>query len=125
MQRDRFTAHLALFLFGVTVLTPPAAWAHAFPDHASPAVGSVVAQSPATIEIWFTEKLEPSFSRIEVLDGTGQRVDAGDPSVDAQDARLLRVAVKKLVPGIYKVVWHVLSVDTHATNGDFTFTVGG
>jgi len=28
-----------------------------------------------------------------------------------------------LKPGKYKVVWRAVSVDTHATNGDFKFEV--
>jgi methionine-rich copper-binding protein CopC len=30
-----------------------------------------------------------------------------------------------LSPGIYKVSWRVVSVDTHATDGTFTFTIAG
>jgi methionine-rich copper-binding protein CopC len=30
-----------------------------------------------------------------------------------------------LPSGTYKASWHVLSVDTHTTEGDFSFTVGG
>lgn len=101
----------------------PAAFAHAFLDRASPAVGGVVAQSPADVRIWFTQKLEASFSSIEVLDSAGQRVDQEDAKVDAQDATLLRVSLKSLPPGTYKVLWHAVSTDTHATSGDFIFTV--
>jgi len=36
----------------------------------------------------------------------------------------LRVALKPLPAGTYKVIWRVLSVDTHRTNGSFTFRVG-
>jgi hypothetical protein len=36
---------------------------------------------------------------------------------------LLRVSLPKLVPGTYRVTWRVLSVDTHVTEGDFTFAV--
>jgi methionine-rich copper-binding protein CopC len=36
----------------------------------------------------------------------------------------LHVALKPLSPGTYKVIWRVLSVDTHRTQGDFTFRVG-
>ena len=123
MRQIFFIARVVLLLLALT--TAPPVFAHAFPDHAVPSVGSVVAQSPAQVQIWFTQKLEPAFSRIEVLDAGGQRVDGGDASVDAQDPSLLRVSLKKLAPGTYKVVWHVLSVDTHATEGDFTFKVSG
>lgn len=102
-----------------------AAFAHAFPDHSVPAVGGVVGQSPAEIRIWFTQKLEPSFSGVEVFDGKGARVDQGDAKVDVQEPTLLRVSLKPLAAGTYNVVWHVVSIDTHATQGDFAFTVKG
>ena len=35
----------------------------------------------------------------------------------------LMVKLKPLSPGIYSVAWHVTSVDTHKTEGHFTFTV--
>ena len=31
----------------------------------------------------------------------------------------------RLPPGTYLVSWHVVSVDTHPTEGTFTFEVGG
>jgi methionine-rich copper-binding protein CopC len=103
--------------------TTPRVFAHAFPDHAQPAVGATVSPTPSAVKIWFTQKIEPAFSKLEVDDAAGKSVDQGDAKVDPQDQTLLQVSLKTLPPGIYKVVWHVVSVDTHATNGDFTFTV--
>jgi methionine-rich copper-binding protein CopC len=101
----------------------PAAWAHAFLDHASPPVGSTVRASPPAVKLWFTQELEPAFSRVRVeVDGGGKRVDKDDATVDA-DATLLQVSLPKLEPGRYRVTWRVLSVDTHVTEGDFTFDV--
>jgi copper resistance protein C len=100
------------------------AHAHAFLDHASPAVGRTVATAPPAVIIWFTQELEPAFSSIEVQDQSGARVDAGDAQVDPKDATILRVTLKPLPPGKYKVFWRVVSVDTHPTEGTFTFTVG-
>jgi copper resistance protein C len=37
----------------------------------------------------------------------------------------MRVGLKSIGPGSYKVNWHALSVDTHTTQGSFTFHVGG
>jgi len=115
---------LAGLIAGFFTGTSHAAFAHAFPDHALPAVGSTVAQAPHQVEIWFTEKLEPAFSRIDVTDAKGERVDRGDTRLDPQNPSLLLVSLEPLRPGTYKVHWHVVSVDTHATEGDFTFTVG-
>ena len=36
---------------------------------------------------------------------------------------VLLVSLPQLAPGTYKVTWRVLSVDTHVTEGDFTFDV--
>jgi hypothetical protein len=99
-----------------------AAWAHAFLDHAVPAVGATVA-APKEVAIWFTEQIEPAFSAIEVTDEAGNRVDQGGTHRDAGNPSLLHVAVGQLKPGSYKVRWHVVSVDTHRTSGDFSFTV--
>lgn len=102
----------------------PAAWAHAFLDHASPPVGSTVQASPPEIKLWFTQELEPAFSAVRVeQDGGGKRVDKDDAKVDADVATLLQVSLPKLQPGRYRVTWRVLSVDTHVTEGDFTFDV--
>ena len=32
-------------------------------------------------------------------------------------------AVTKLPPGRYSVIWHVTSVDTHKTEGQFSFSI--
>jgi methionine-rich copper-binding protein CopC len=100
------------------------AHAHAFLDHASPAVGRTVPSAPPTVTIWFTQELEPAFASIEVQDQSGTRVDVGDATVDPKDATILRVSLKPLPSGKYKVFWRVVSVDTHPTEGTFTFTVG-
>jgi methionine-rich copper-binding protein CopC len=109
----------ALGLFALV----PRAFAHAFPDHSLPAVGATVSPAPSAVKIWFTGKLEPAFSKIEVLDAKGADVDQGNAAVDPQDATLMQVSLKPLPAGTYKVHWHAISVDTHATDGDFTFTV--
>jgi methionine-rich copper-binding protein CopC len=101
----------------------PNAGAHAFLDHAAPAVGSTVHGSPSQVKLWFTQQLEPAFSSAQVLDRSGKRVDKTDAKVDASDATVLNVSLPQLAPGTYKVTWRVLSVDTHVTEGDFTFDV--
>jgi methionine-rich copper-binding protein CopC len=108
---------------GFTLL-PVAAFAHAHLDHASPAVGSTVAQAPKEISLWFTEALEPKFSTIEVRDTQGKPVQSGPATLARDNTAQLRVPLKALTPGTYKVIWRVLSVDTHRTQGDFTFRVG-
>jgi methionine-rich copper-binding protein CopC len=79
--------------------------------------------SPEAISLRFSEDLEPAFSTVSVLDQTGNRVNIGNVRVDPADPKLLRVPLQPLAPGVYEVSWRVLSVDTHATQGNFTFQV--
>jgi hypothetical protein len=95
--------------------------AHAFLDHAEPRVGSTVPSAPRELLLSFTQNLEPAFSLVEVSDANGGRVDVGKPRFSAA---VMRVGLKPLPPGTYRVRWQVLSVDTHTTEGSFTFHVG-
>jgi hypothetical protein len=111
-------------LISVFVMTIPAvARAHAFVDHAQPKVGSTVQSPPDSVRIWFTEAIEPAFSSMEVSNRDGKQVDKEDCHVDDKDQSLLIVSLPQLVPGTYKVHWHVVATDTHKTQGDFTFTI--
>jgi len=104
-------------------LTLPAvpAYAHASLDRANPRVGSTVSSPPRTISLWFTEKIEPGLSTIEVRNAAGARVDQGRAH---GGGNVLQVGLKPLPPGTYQVHWRVLSVDTHKTEGTFNFQVG-
>jgi len=106
----------------VAAFSATAAHAHAFLDHASPLVGGSVATAPREVTLWFTQSLEPAFSRAEVTDASGARVDQGKAQISGST---MHVGLRPLAAGTYRVHWHVLSVDTHTTQGSFTFHVGG
>jgi methionine-rich copper-binding protein CopC len=110
-----WTAALALSLVA------PEARAHAFLDHAEPRVGNTVASAPHEVTLYFTQKLEPAFSTITVTNAAGQRVDSGKTRVSGSQ---MSVSLKAGGSGTYHVNWRVLSVDTHTTDGNFTFQVG-
>ena len=117
MSRSIFLAlWISLVLSGV-------ACAHAFIDHADPAAGGKVQKSPNEVRIWFTEEIESSFSSVQVFDASGKEVDKRDVHLDHSDRALLHVSLPQLGAGTYKVAWRVVSVDTHVTNGTFTFRV--
>ena len=97
--------------------------AHAFLQRAEPAVGSTVQTTPSEVRIWFTENIEPTFSTLQVFDTSGKEVDRHDVHLDRSDHQLLHVSLPQLGAGTYKVIWRVVSVDTHVTNGSFTFHV--
>jgi hypothetical protein len=117
---NRFATHLAAaaltLALGVT-----AAAAHAYLDHASPLVGSTVATAPSEVRMWFTQPLEPRFSGAQ-LRGPGGKV-VGSGVVDGDDPKQMVIRVHGLAPGKYTVTWKILSVDTHRTEGSFSFEV--
>ncbi len=112
---------LSAILGGFVVCAGPAS-AHAFLKTATPAVGSTVQQAPSQVVIDFTEGVEPAFSTITVQDGSGAGVETGTVHLEGGDAHLA-IGLKPLQAGTYKVVWHATAVDTHKTEGNFTFTV--
>ncbi len=105
----------------LVLLATGEAGAHALLDHAEPRVGNKVATLPREVTLWFTQKLEPAFSSITVTDSAGKRVDTGKTSVSGNQ---MSVSLRGGGSGTYHVNWRVLSVDTHSTNGNFTFQVG-
>jgi copper resistance protein C len=114
---------LAIAVFGAILGGTSAVSAHAFLVHADPAVGSTVHGSPPQLKLWFSEEIESAFSSARVLDPSGKQVDKGDKAVNPSDKTVLTVSLQQLPPAKYKVVWRIVSVDTHKTEGDFTFTV--
>jgi len=105
-------------------LAANAALAHAFLDHAVPSVGGTVSGSPSELRLTFTEKLVPAFSGVQIATAGGAPVAAAKATLDPADAATLHVRLSQpLKPGVYKVTWHVVSVDTHRTSGSYAFTV--
>ncbi|HTG51937.1 MAG TPA: copper resistance CopC family protein [Candidatus Tectomicrobia bacterium] len=109
---------LLIFVVGLARLE-----AHAFLERADPGVGSTIQTSPSEVRIRFTENIEPAVSSIQVFDASGKEVDKRDLHLDRSDHALLHISLPPLGVGTYKVTWRVVSVDTHVTNGDFTFRV--
>ncbi len=119
MRRHLLCAGLALLGFGF--VSP--ALAHAHLRRAEPAADSTVTPAPDKVVCDFTEALEPRFSTLEVRDATGKRVDAGNMHLAPGDAQQMVIGLGKIGAGIYTVIWHAVSVDTHRTEGRFSFTV--
>ena len=117
----------AVLRFAVVILAllavPPAAFGHAFLAKASPPVGSRVPASPAELALRFSEGVEPLFCTVELLNHAGAAIGVPAPRL-VGDGDVLIVTLPELPPGVYTVVWHVTSVDTHKTEGRFQFTVG-
>lgn len=108
-------------LTSLTVLccaTP--ALAHAFLQHAEPGAGAAYKPPPARVALTFSEKLEPVFSSVAVTDSSGRNVESGAVVIRGN---FMVAPLRSLPPGRYRVVWHVVSVDTHRTEGAYSFSV--
>jgi len=104
-------------------LAATAAFAHAFLDHATPGVGMTVSGSPSELTLSFTQGVVVAFSSVTVS-GSGGAVPASKPVNDPSNQQIIHVRLgHALKPGSYTVTWHVLSVDTHRTEGSYHFTV--
>lgn len=112
-----------ILALGLLAFAAPPARAHAFLDHAVPAVGSTVAAAPKQVQLFFTQDLEPAFTGATLVNASGQPVATGPAVFDPQNKSQMVLNLPPLAPGHYKVSWHALSVDTHRTEGSFAFDV--
>ena len=106
-------------------ITPQEVSAHANLVSSEPAANSELQEAPDRIIARFTEPIEPSLSHIQVLDGSGQRVDLDNSEVDDLNPLVMSVGVAIIPDGTYTVAWsNVSTVDGHRVRGSFVFAVG-
>ena len=106
-------------------ITPQEVSAHANLVSSEPAANSELQEAPDRIIARFTEPIEPSLSHIQVLDGSGQRVDLDNSEVDDLNPLVMSVGVADIPDGTYTIAWNnVSTVDGHRVRGSFVFAVG-
>lgn len=115
---------LAALLMPATLVGVVVASAHSFPETESPAAGETVNGAPSQVAIKYDAPIEKLFAGLQVLDPAGKDEAAGAPQV-SDDGWTLSVKLNKLTPGDYTVKWRVVCIDTHHTEGSYTFTVPG
>ena len=106
-------------IVGVLLALTGPAFSHAHLSKTTPAANASV-NAPQEIVLTFTEPLERAFSAVEITDAAGKKVQTDTTQVKDN---VMRLPLKPLPAGRYKVNWRVLSVDTHKTQGSFSFTV--
>ncbi len=109
------------------------ALAHAAPERFQPSPGQVLDSAPARVDGWFTQDIrrqaDQSFLRVYRVqpDGAlGDRVDAGETTIDDDDRRHMFVQLSPDIgPGEYAVAWQTLSdEDDEADGACYRFFVG-
>jgi copper transport protein len=107
------------------VLTGPRADAHAQYKASNPGNGERLDAAPEAVTITWTEPPEPSFTKVSVLDSSGQAYESGAPEVLSDDQFTARVAVNDMPDGVYTVTWRTVSkADGHSSAGAFSFGLG-
>jgi copper resistance protein C len=98
--------------------------AHALLKRASPPAGSVISPGPGRLQLTFSEGVELAFSKVGIAINDGMSIMPRSVTLSPDDPATIIVSFgKPLGPGHYIVTWHVLSVDTHRTQGHYDFTV--
>ena len=112
-----------LVLLGIALVSAALAEAHARLARSEPAAASTLRSAPGAVRLWFTESLEATFSAAHLLDSERRRVDGADGKVDGTNPALLRMTLPPLGTGRYTVVYRVVSIDSHVTAGELTFSI--
>ncbi|EIC85423.1 copper homeostasis periplasmic binding protein CopC [Serratia sp. M24T3] len=100
------------------------AFAHAHLKTETPAADSQISVAPTELTLGFSEGVEPNFSKIELRGPDNKSVKTGDFKLAAKDNTQVLIALPTpLTSGKYLVSWHVVSVDGHKTQGEYSFTV--
>lgn len=125
MQNMRASLGLLLALVVAVLGTPTAALAHGELKSSVPAAGSRLAVAPTELRLTFTEAVEMTFTRVELVGPDSQLVALGSLAYADGDARRVVVAAIRgpLVAGTYTVAWQIAGADGHPVRGRFTFTV--
>lgn len=119
MQTPRFLLPLAALAW----LGAGPALAHAFLKKSDPPAGSTVHAAPEFLRLTYTEDLNIAFCTVTVTGPDGANDAAGKPQPVPGHRNEMQVPLHITRPGRISVTWHALSVDTHKTQGQFSFTV--
>ncbi|MCA9858739.1 MAG: DUF4149 domain-containing protein [Thermomicrobiales bacterium] len=94
-------------------------------ERSDPRASSIVAESPAAIQLWFHEPIDAGTSTVRILDSEGDTVPDLAPEPGDDDRSLVVPLPGGLDNGTYTVVWSaVFPADGQTANGSFTFTIG-
>lgn len=106
--------------FAAIACSPTPGLAHAFLQRAAPGAAAKLSVAPKRVVLTFSEKLEPAFSGVAVTDRSGRNVVSAPVEIAGNS---ITAMLGPLKAGNYRVMWHAVSVDTHRTEGGYTFTV--
>ncbi len=102
---------------------------HAQYDHSDPPTNTRLPSGhpPTHVQVWFTEHVDPNFSKLAVFNQQRHQIDLGDSHIAPDDASSLMITLHPQLPdGAYTVVFQTVSAeDGHEVTSSFSFIVGG
>ena len=104
-------------------LTPALLFAHARLVRSDPAANAALSAQPARIALWFSERPEPKFTTVQLLDSAGAAIVLGQPVLDAKAMEISLDVPPNLPSGKYTVSWRTAASDGHPSSGRFAFTL--
>ncbi|MGA8531491.1 MAG: copper resistance CopC family protein [Acidobacteriaceae bacterium] len=111
---------LALCLFGLLLLTPRLALAHAHLMSSTPAANATVRGPQVSFELRYNSRVDGQHS-VLILVMPDNRTET--LTLDRQSAATNLNTHATLHPGHYTIRWQALSTDGHLTRGEIPFTV--
>jgi copper transport protein len=128
MNRGRIRRRwlVALVIGLLTAILGPAAGASAHAEllASEPAAGAILASTPTSITLRFSEAVEISLGAIRLVDGVGTQVQIGPTTHPGGDRSVVSAVLPPLGDGSYVVDWRVISADSHQVHAAYTFQVG-
>lgn len=114
---------VAIGIGALLVAGPVAAAIHNSLAKSVPAADAELAESPKTIRLWFTEKVDPKFSSITLMRADSSKVDTPKPAGTDDPKSITTEVATALPPGKYLIRWRTAGDDGHAVRGTFSFKV--
>jgi methionine-rich copper-binding protein CopC len=118
MSVSRTLAFALAVILGFILPTHQAA-AHSALERSSPPANAVLSRAPGEVRLSFSQRIEPRFSQARLTDVAGAIVAGGSSASGKQ----IVLRLPRLQPGVYRVNWSVVSVDTHKSEGSFSFEI--
>lgn len=109
---------LIFFFVGVIFSLSTIVLAHADLKSARPAPGQAVTESPAEIELIFTEAMQSG--NISLYSDANQQI-ATSLQPSQEEATLTTAIETDLTEGEYRVIWQATSLDGHMISGSYNF----
>src|SRR6266496_4214719 len=81
--------------------------AHATLVRSEPSAGALLTAAPKELVLEFSERVDPSFSAVRLLNSNNQVVNVGPGVVDPATPRMLRLALADLPKDSYTATWKV------------------